>query len=107
MRHWWIPALILLAACGDDNNDPSGPGITPETPATLSSTSLDGAIALMWSDNPFQNNPDIFGNYQIYGTSFDLDTGECGDRLRSWRAPRWRRSSWSARWRTASRGVSR
>jgi len=78
MRHWWIPALILLAACGDDNNDPSGPGITPEAPATLSSTSLDGAIALVWSDNPFQNNPDIFGNYQIYGASFDIDTGECG-----------------------------
>ena len=78
MRHWWIPALILLAACGDDNNDPSGPGITPEAPATLSSTSLDGAIALVWSDNPFQNDPDIFGNYQIYGASFDIDTGECG-----------------------------
>jgi len=78
MRHWWIPASIPLAACGDDNNDPSGPGITPEAPATLSSTSLDGAIALVWSDNPFQNNPDIFGNYQIYGASFDIDTGECG-----------------------------
>ena len=79
MRHWWIPALILLAACGDDdNNGPSGPGITPEAPATLSSTSLDGAIALVWSDNPFQNDPDIFANYTVYGASFNIDTGECG-----------------------------
>ncbi len=79
MRHWWIPALILFAACGDDNNGPSGPGITPEAPATLSSTSLDGAIALVWADNPFQNDPDIFANYQVYSASFSIDTGECGD----------------------------
>jgi hypothetical protein len=79
MRHWWIPALVLLAACGDDdNNGPTGPGITPEAPATLSSTSLDGAIALVWSDNPFQNDPDIFANYRVYSASFNIDTGECG-----------------------------
>ena len=77
MRHWWIPALMLVAACGDDN-DPNGPGVTPETPTSLSSTSLDGAIALVWSDNPFQNDPDIFANYRVYSTSFDIDTGDCG-----------------------------
>jgi hypothetical protein len=78
MRHWWIPVLILLAGCGDDDNDPTGPGITPEAPATLSSTSLDGAIALVWSDNPFQNDPDIFANYRVFSASFNIDTGECG-----------------------------
>jgi hypothetical protein len=79
MRHWWIPALVLLAACGDDDDGPNGPGITPETPATLSSTTLDGAIALTWSDNPFQNDDDgIFSNYRVYSTSFDIDTGDCG-----------------------------
>lgn len=77
MRHWWIPALILLAACGDDDG-PNGPGITPEAPTTLSSTSLDGAIALTWDDNPFVNDPDIFANYRVYSTSFDIDTGDCG-----------------------------
>jgi hypothetical protein len=78
MRHWWIPALILLAACGDDDNDPAGPGITPEAPTTLSSTSLDGAIALVWSDNPFVNGQEIFANYRVYSASFNIDTGECG-----------------------------
>jgi hypothetical protein len=78
MRHWWIPAVILLAACSDDNNGPNGPGVTPEAPSTLSSTSLDGAIALVWSDNPFVNDPDVFANYRVYSTSFDIDTGDCG-----------------------------
>lgn len=77
MRHWWIPGLILIAACGDDD-DPNGPGITPEAPTALSSTSLDGAIALTWSDNPFRNDPDVFANYRVYSTSFDIDDGECG-----------------------------
>jgi hypothetical protein len=80
MRHWWIPALILFAAaCGDDDDDgPNGPGVTPDAPTTLSSTSLDGAIALVWSDNPFQDDPDIFANYRVYSTTFDIDEGECG-----------------------------
>ena len=77
MRHWWIPALVLLAACGDDD-DVNGPGVTPETPSSLSSTSLDEAIALVWSDNPFQADPDIFGNYRVYSTTYDIDNDECG-----------------------------
>jgi hypothetical protein len=75
MRAWWIPALVLLAACNDDGN---GPGDAPEAPNNLSSTSLDGAIALVWSDNPFQNDPDLFGNYRVYSTSYDIDIDECG-----------------------------
>jgi hypothetical protein len=79
MRAWWIPALVLVAACGN-NNDTNGPGVAPESPTTLSSTSLDGAIALVWSDNPFQADPDIFGNYRVYSTSFNIDaeTDPCG-----------------------------
>jgi hypothetical protein len=75
MRAWWIPVLVLLAACNDDG---SGPGVPPEAPTSLSSTTLDGAIALVWSDNPFQADPDIFGNYRVYSTSYDIDTGDCG-----------------------------
>lgn len=77
MRHWWIPALVLLAACSDDD-DVNGPGVTPETPSSLSSTSLDEAIALVWSDNPFQADPDIFGNYRVYSTTYDIDNDACG-----------------------------
>jgi hypothetical protein len=77
MRAWWIPALVLLAACNDDD-DTNGPGVTPEAPTTLSSTSLDGSIALVWSDNPFQADPDIFSNYRVYSTSYDIDADECG-----------------------------
>jgi hypothetical protein len=76
MRAWWIPVFVLLAACNDDNGN--GPGVPPETPTSLSSTTLDGAIALVWSDNPFQADPDIFGNYRVYSTSYDIDTGDCG-----------------------------
>jgi hypothetical protein len=76
MRAWWIPALVLLVACNDD--DGNGPGVTPEAPTSLSSTTLDGSIALVWSDNPFRADPDIFGNYRIYSTSYDIDTDECG-----------------------------
>jgi hypothetical protein len=78
MRAWWIPALVLLAACNDDDNN--GPGVPPEAVTSLSSTTLDGAIALVWSDNPFQTDPDIFGNYRVYGTSYDIDAdpASCG-----------------------------
>ncbi len=76
MRAWWIPVLVLLAACNDDGGN--GPGVPPEAPTSLSSTSLDGGIALVWSDNPFQNDPDIFGNYRVYSTSYDIDVNECG-----------------------------
>jgi hypothetical protein len=78
MRAWWIPVLVLLAACSDD--DGNGPGVPPEAPTSLSSTSLDGAIALVWSDNPFQADPDIFGNYRVYSTSYDIDADppQCG-----------------------------
>jgi hypothetical protein len=77
MRAWWIPALVLFAACSDDD-DGNGPGTAPEAPSTLASTSLDGSVALVWSDNPFQSDPDIFGNYRVYSTTYDLDLDDCG-----------------------------
>jgi hypothetical protein len=68
---------VVLVACGDDNNGP-GPGTPPESPTTLSSVSLDGAVALTWSDNPFQADPGLFQNYRVYTTSYDLDNDLCG-----------------------------
>jgi len=47
-------------------------------PTTLVSTSLDAAIYLGWSDNPFQSDPEGFRQYRVYSASFSLDTGLCG-----------------------------
>lgn len=49
-----------------------------EQPATLTSTSLDGAIALTWSDNAFQDEPNAFKTYRVYSASYDLDNDLCG-----------------------------
>jgi hypothetical protein len=47
-------------------------------PTSLSSTSLDEAIALFWSDNAFTSNPSAFSRYRVYSADFDLDAGLCG-----------------------------
>ena len=46
-------------------------------PATLLSTSLDGAIALAWADNAHNASPSRFSDYRIYSAAYDLDTGFC------------------------------
>ena len=46
-------------------------------PVTLSSTSLDGAIALDWSDNPYTSDPSVFADYRVYSAHYDLDAGVC------------------------------
>jgi hypothetical protein len=79
MRSWWIPLLVVLAGCSDDDDNNVGPGVPPDTPATVSSTSLDGAVALTWTDNSYQSDPAIFSNYRIYSTNYDLDNDLCGD----------------------------
>ena len=76
MRGWLIPVVLLAAACS--SNDRSGPGTPVDSPTALSSTTLDGAIALTWSDNPFVSDPGNFQNYRVYSTSFDLDHNQCG-----------------------------
>ncbi len=82
MRGWWIPVVAVLAACSNDSG--TGPGSAPETPTFLNSTSLDGAIALVWSDNPYTSEPGNFQNYRVYSTTFDIDAtpATCGN---SWR----------------------
>jgi hypothetical protein len=79
MRSWWIPVLLVLAGCSGDDNNNTGPGIPPDTPASVSSTSLDGAVALTWTDNSYQSDPALFSNYLVYSTSYDLDNDVCGD----------------------------
>jgi len=81
MRSWWIPVLLVLAACSNDDNGAGPNGDAPDTPVGLSSTSLDGAVALIWSDNSFDADPENFQNYRVYSTSYDLDADACGSEL--------------------------
>jgi hypothetical protein len=67
--------LLLVQACSSDHVDP---GVPPDVPATLSSTTLDRAIALTWSDNSYTADPANFQNYQVFSTSYDLDNDVCG-----------------------------
>jgi hypothetical protein len=76
MRGWSIPLVLLIAGCS--SNDGSGPGTPVDSPSSLSSITLDGAIALTWSDNPFASDPNIFQNYRVYSTSYDFDNDRCG-----------------------------
>ena len=49
-----------------------------ETPAWLGSTTLNEAIHLYWSDNPYQNEPGGFKQYRVYSASYSLDLNQCG-----------------------------
>jgi hypothetical protein len=49
-----------------------------QKPATLTSTSLNGAIALTWSDNAYTTDPNGFKIYRVYSASYDLDQNLCG-----------------------------
>jgi len=76
MRGWLTPVLlVLIAACSSDR---TGPGIPPDVPASLSSTTLDRAAALSWTDNSYTSDPGNFESYRIYSTSYDIDTNSCG-----------------------------
>ena len=80
MRGSWMAVLLLaVVACAEDS---VGPGEPLEAPNTLSTVSLDGAVALTWADNAYQQDPDLFQNYRVYSTSYDLDADLCGT---SWR----------------------
>lgn len=70
-----LVSLMAVTGCSSDRTDP---GIPPDVPAELTSTSLDGAIALSWVDNSFTSDPSSFSNYRIYSTSYDLAADLCG-----------------------------
>lgn len=76
MRGWWTPVFLgLIAACSSDR---TSPGIPPDVPASLTNTTLDGAVALSWPDNAYTSDPDNFESYRVYSTSYDLDNDLCG-----------------------------
>ncbi|HZA94015.1 MAG TPA: hypothetical protein VE420_15430, partial [Gemmatimonadales bacterium] len=77
MRGWFAPVFLgLLVACSSDR---TSPGIPPDVPADLESTTLDGAVALFWDDNSYIADPANFEAYGIYSTSYDLDNNVCGN----------------------------
>ena len=79
MRGFRAPVLLLLvAACSSDR---TGPGEAPDVPAELFTTTLDGAVAVTWSDNSYTADPANFQNYRVFSTTYDLDNDVCG----SWR----------------------
>ncbi len=81
------PDLEYFVVGMDFNGDegvPSDPVVIDERlrlemPSTISSISLDGAIHVSWSDNPFIVEPAGFKQYRVYSTSYDLDAGLCDD----------------------------
>jgi hypothetical protein len=84
---WLILAAITFAACSSDSTNPTpGPGRVPERPTGLVSTSLDGAVALVWDDNAFAADPNAFQNYRVFSTTYtfgsDYLAGTCGN---TWR----------------------
>lgn len=86
MRAWWlIPAVLSVAACSHSTTGP-GTGKVPATPTGLVSTSLNGAVALVWDDNAFAADPNNFQNYRVFSTGYtfgsDYLNGQCGN---TWR----------------------
>jgi hypothetical protein len=80
MRSWCAPVLLALtAACSSDQ---TAPGNAPDVPVDLSSTTLDGGVALTWADNSYAADPEDFESYRVYSASYDIDappgTDPCG-----------------------------
>jgi hypothetical protein len=82
-----VPELeyyVTAVDAGGFESEPSASVIVDErltlsAPADLSTTSLDGAIALFWDDNAFEEEPDGFANYRVYSAPYDLDRDRCGE----------------------------
>lgn len=81
-----IPHLQYYVTATDVDGGESDPSNTItvderlqlESPTTINSLSLNGAIQLDWSDNAFLDDPQRFEWYRVYSTSYDLDAGFCG-----------------------------
>ena len=74
-----LAAALLLGACYDHNGGPTGTsGVQLQAPASLTSTSLDSAVYLQWTDNAFTSDPSDFAYYHVYSTTYDLDQNLCG-----------------------------
>lgn len=68
-------AIALVAGCHPYDVLPIDEPLP--RPATLTSTSLDGSIALTWSDEPYRADPTRFRLYRVYSASYDIDADVC------------------------------
>jgi hypothetical protein len=79
MWGWRTPVfLLLVGACSSTSTDP---GIAPDVPEFLYTTTLDRAVALHWDDNAYLSDPANFEHYRVYSASNEIGTA-CGN---TWR----------------------
>ena len=75
---------VTAVATNGDESAPSAPvtvdeRLQLESPDSLFSTSLNQAILLYWTDNPFLDAPaGAFMQYRVYSASYSLDSNLCG-----------------------------
>lgn len=70
--------LVIVAALATACSNPSFVDVTPPPPpASLTSASLDGAIALSWTDESYRWDPARFAQYRVWSAPYDLDADLC------------------------------
>jgi hypothetical protein len=73
-----LPCLLVACEQGVLVGPGPGPGGgVPPAPATLTSTTLDNAVELTWSDESYAWDPDRFLRYSVWSTVYDLDADRC------------------------------
>ena len=77
LRYGMMALIFGVAGC-ETTQIVDNPPLPLEAPDSLFSVSLNGAIALSWTDNAYRSDPNRFAGYRVYSTSYDLNHGYCG-----------------------------
>ena len=77
LRYGMLALIFGVAGCETTQIVDNSP-LPLEAPDSLFSVSLNGAIALSWTDNAYRSDPNRFAGYRVYSTSYDLNHGYCG-----------------------------
>jgi len=81
-----VPHLQYYVTAEDVNGGESAPSnvvtidqrLALQSPSSLTSTTLNEAVALTWADNAYTTATTRFRAYRVYSTSYDLDQNLCG-----------------------------